>query len=1293
MSKVSKKLLSLLIVMAMVAAMVPATGLPVAATDGSNGDGAAAAAPVAIDNSDLELDADNKAICPVCGTLETWTAITGPQQLTRGDHYYLATNLVGSATSYSKYYFLSIWADGTDSEACLHLNGKSLISTDSRAIAVSVGTLNIMGNGTVSGTYGSATGGALLVQKSTENDVEVNIYGGTYVKDWTDAQGNTLATASKASVVYMTGGQINMYGGTVQDGHAQNGGNICLTGGSFKMTGGTVTGGEASDYGGNIYANGANVTIGGNAQITGGQATVGGNVYFNNANSTFTMTGGSISGGTATGRPDSNLPVGSSGNLFVWNNTSATISGGTIAGDATSYAAPGIKLSGNPVITKGAVCGLYVNNNVANRYLTVGKMTEGASIAASFRQAGAFTVANENAAANAKYFTCTNEAYNACAKEDNILYAYVANIDNSNLNLVGGKALCPVCGTEETWTPITTYTTIKTAGHYYLSGNLTGVGGTNAMIETQANVCLHLNGNNIYCTDDRAIYVSGGNLNIMGNGTVSGDGKNTVGLGLQVHSASSVINLYGGTFTHARNAAGEDTASATTKGYVVFFNTNGGTINMYNNVVIEGSAKTTTNGLVYMNGSTSAANFNMYGGFIQNGKGSSGANVYIATAKSTFKLYKGTIQDGKAQYGGSNVYVTAGSFKMYGGSIEDGGTAGTSNGGNVRLTGGSLDVFAGTITGGKAASGGNIHSASVPVTIGSGAVVTLGEATTGGNIYITGATVTTSGTISNGTATGTATSNGGGNVYVGSNATLSITGGQISGGNSGATSAKGGSILAMGTSASAVAKVVMTGGTISGGTAANASGHNIYLYYGNMTMTGGEIVAKDLNGVNGSAVRMTAGVMNLGGDATVSTEMSNGDIQYYDAASRVHILQGWSGSANVRFGVSLYAGDLVARDGAKLAECGTLTPDGTFTAADVAYTGKLMNATLGDFLPVVCSTSDDAAGALYVASSSLVDAENNEVYYATNADAVNAYTAGNVIKLHSADPLVLNGEDYYVDLNGNANVAISGSGNLYGVDTENDDFQGYGFATVADANEDGEPDVTVADDAYLGENRYIMLKQTDGSYEFHRLIMAINTVSLDTNVCGYFYKTTFQCDETLASRISGYGIAVSKIDVPGVDFATEEYEDSGKLENSWTDLTVDPEDYASFEEGIVSNSLRVTGIMKTDRYDNDEQNKAANIEQAQKPLYANAHITIDQNGDDSKQVAFVCYTEEDVAAGEVGASMTLVDVIDALDETYTSYGDTVKGWIDTFYGNWAGLGMADLAEYAGKTAWTNLGKA
>ena len=148
----------------------------------------------------------------------------------------------------------------------------------------------------------------------------------------------------------------------------------------------------------------------------------GGNVYFTGADNTFEMTGGTIKGGTANGAPDTILPAGTSGNVLVNKNSSATISGGTIEGDITSYSAPGIKISGNPVITMGKVCGLYVNNAVETRSLILGEMTDGAAIAVTLRQYdAAFTVANDNVADYAKYFECTDDTYVVTVASDNTL--------------------------------------------------------------------------------------------------------------------------------------------------------------------------------------------------------------------------------------------------------------------------------------------------------------------------------------------------------------------------------------------------------------------------------------------------------------------------------------------------------------------------------------------------------------------------------------------------------------------------------------------------------------------------------------------------------------------------------------------------------------------------------------------------------------------------------------------------------------------------------------------------------
>ena len=880
---------------------------------------------IAIDNSNLTTETGEvEAMCPVCGEVKTWKPITGATKITTSGHWYLPESLVGNSSR--TYNYLETWG-GT---ICLHLNGKSLISTNSRAIQHNAGTLNIMGSGTVSGTYAGGAGSALQMA----GNAVANLYGGTYVKDWAAEDGTALATINTAPVIYSTAGTINMYkgvtidgsncsentktavwmhgaeatpavfnmfGGSIKNGRSQNGGNVYmdtayntfnmysgtikdgkanyggsnvyltagsfkmfsgtidnggvaelsnggnvrLTGGSFEMTGGTVRGGKAN-LGGNIYAQNAKVTIGGTARVTGGDATDGGNIYVKDADLTisdtalisggwatqlggnifvtttenaFTMTGGTIKDGYAGGKVENQdvVPLHATNNVLIYNNGSATISGGTIEGDITAYA-KGVTISGNPVITMGDATGLWVNNHqtVTARHLTLGELSEGASIVVSLRYSGAYTAANENAANYVQYFNSKVSNYNTVVGADNKFYAYSYTAD---LTTETGEveAMCPVCGEVKTWKPITGATKITTSGHWYLPESLVGNSSrTYNYLETWGGtICLHLNGKSLISTNSRAIQHNAGTLNIMGSGTVSGTYAGGAGSALQM-AGNAVANLYGGTYV--KDWAAEDgTALATINTAPVIYST-AGTINMYSGATIDGSnCSQDTKTAVWMAGKEATpVTFNMYGGTIQNGESQNGGNVYMNTAYNTFNMYGGTIKDGVAKYGGSNVYVdTVGSFKMYGGTISGGFTE-KSNGGNVRLTGGTFEMTGGTITGGQAANGGNIYAKGAVVTITGTANITDGQATiyggnvcieaadltisgeacitdgksdmVGGNVFFSGEANTfemTSGTIKGGTALGAPDNllpvGGSGNVIVWHNTSATISGGTIEG--------------------------------------------------------------------------------------------------------------------------------------------------------------------------------------------------------------------------------------------------------------------------------------------------------------------------------------------------------------------------------------------------------------------------------------------------------------------------------------------------------------------------------
>lgn len=164
-----------------------------------------------VDNSPLEL-VNNKAFCPACKRNVTWKKLESSDaclRLSDGDHYYLAddevTLSVSTVAANGDSVSAAIIAPGRNSKACVHLNGHNLTATNNAVFYGSYGTLNIMGNGIVTGNR-NQTGYGDAVHINNSLGGVVNLWGGDYRKGvtGTGARGYVLATAT-------AGGTFNIY--------------------------------------------------------------------------------------------------------------------------------------------------------------------------------------------------------------------------------------------------------------------------------------------------------------------------------------------------------------------------------------------------------------------------------------------------------------------------------------------------------------------------------------------------------------------------------------------------------------------------------------------------------------------------------------------------------------------------------------------------------------------------------------------------------------------------------------------------------------------------------------------------------------------------------------------------------------------------------------------------------------------------------------------------------------------------------------------------------------------------
>ena len=714
-------------------------------------------------------------------------------------------------------------------------------------------TLNIYG-GTYTNieTTAKVTGGIIGITQATNT---VNIYGGVF------EGGSTVTTDGKGGAFGLTAGTLNIYGGTIQNCQAYNGGSIYATGADSEVNiyGGTIKDGTCKDRGGNITLSGsAKATISGGT-ITGGTVTggiyCGGNIYAEtgclltvNDGALITKgkitTAGSYGGGNiglrGTGQMVMNggtisegQHAGKGGNIFKENGGKVTLNGGTVTAGISGNGAniyaiasaeanrPTVEIKGANITdgdaSNGTCGGVYISGN-ATLTMTAGSITGGTSKygGGNIRTNGAACIVNISGGSVENGTVTAGDG-------GNLFSNTAATINITGGSFIGGTASgsgANVCITNASATSVMKNATIS--------------GGTTS--KTSATV-----GATLYLSSGNFTEISG--MTFVG-GSATGSGANAGGVLITTGNYTIENCTFTGGSAYGNGGALCLTGSGTTTlenctitGGIARYGANlyvsNGTVNLVNTNINKCGAGTLINGGgVCVNGANAIVNMDA-DSVITNNNVMHGGNV--AVLAGTFNLNGGTISAGKATrnsttapYGG-NVYVKDGKFNMNSGLITGGIVQNTTadvggNGGNIYISGGEFILNNGTITLGAP---GSANALKGPMN--------------GGNVYMIGGKFTMNGgTVSEGTA-----KNNGSNFYVtgiaadaendivASGATLDINGGTISGG----TAATGGSIYIDALAAAAT----IDNATISGGKATSTTsgmgGGNIWNALGTTTIT------------------------------------------------------------------------------------------------------------------------------------------------------------------------------------------------------------------------------------------------------------------------------------------------------------------------------------------------------------------------------------------------------------------------------------------------------------------------
>lgn len=1242
MNTIHKRLLSLAIVLALVLSLSPVITLPAAAAETTG----PVSAIVAAQSGSVRCEGCKRDIAwnqwtPI--TLQTLgcsaaldTATTFAMQA--DTHYYLAEDInVFTATAAS---LLSVASSG--GKVCLHLNGKTLRNVGSQADLDATGANT--GNNVNVGSTG--TGEAIHITQGT-----LNLMGDGYVA----SRGNGILYAP----VYITSGaSVNVYGGTYNNHRRdracfmfdQDGGNLTIYDGIFQDPFGTRAAGTAA---GNI----------------------------------------TIHGGTLT----ANYIFESSGTAAMHSGSKLTITGGTFNLN-TDFMETAMDKTIKPVIT-GGTFNMDPSDFVSGCFAVEGE--------------GPYTVAESH----------NYGEDNVCSDCGDVQSELPVFDPESN----DGKAYCQACyrqgldaglskqeAKDAALADWTIYTgqydseanalTADDHPHYYLTEDYRYYG---YGFWAKAPACFNLNGCDFTVGDSGATaFITTSLLNIMdteGGSVVRGGNYPSVamsGAAIYLNDKDADVHLYGGTYTKKETLATR----------VVVSVMDGGTVTAYEDAVIDTSTTSGVNNsmsfgrcgsCVYLVGSdtvtdtTGKATFNLKGGTILGYSGNTATDsTYLGSAVSVG--------------GRNNKTGTNAEFNLYSGTVSGGGFAEGSSlsGGNFSVVDGNvLNILGGTVSGGVAANGGNIYVANGTVNISGDARIYGGVASSsGGNIYVAAdGVVNMSGGEIYGTAynpnakepvydaglggcvyvkdgafcmSGTAkvyngaASSQAGNFYLRDSAKLTMTGSaQVYGGVS---ASRGGNIRGYTSNTSAKTPLIIMDGDskVYDGLALNSTNHEDNLWLGNtdILMKGNAVIrgsydAETGKGVTKSAIGMAGGSMLiLDGNATVANEGvdSSNVLRSSGAEDLILIAKTWTGTA--------YMGDDLVADGRVLAAngyCGTYDPETLVGAKDETAAGVFSGKLYVQDVPVV-----PVKGDLLLAQVAVVDA-SGETFHTSATDALTAY--GNkqnaYLKLYACSELNLSGNTY-LDINGREATA-TGTGKLYLMDSATDDYVGNVALHTANTLEIVR-DVVNPVTGY----RYINVTVPTGiaetvDYKSYRLDMKLSSVTLragkTSEGMGLYYKATISCPEALTNYIGTYGVVLSLADMPGANFMTERNA-NGALENGFTSIETRLPVSAANGYTVTLNSGSVFGIMKADAAMAD-----ANVIRGEMPIFANAYLYIDFNGDGSFDADEFLMSDTDTdTANDIAWS--LFNVMDAIDNRWSDF-TAAQQKVTSFYSFWHEYGM------------------
>ena len=661
---------------------------------------------------------------------------------------YGSFDFYGGTLDGSGYTLHTNWAAGKD--GVYGTKDDSTSGRDGGTVCVPGGTTFNMYGGTIIGN----TAEAYVAEKTVKEGEGDNAVETVVTRNMTSPSGASLNVSGKAV--------FNMYAGTIRDGVSGNSaGNIYVNGGTMNMYGGTVSGGKAGpvydEETGKIVTKGwsGNIDVGGSGAfnlhdglITGGSSGGnGGNVRISHTNATFNMYGGVIEKGESLTDQGGNLFLSGTanllggtvrdgvasnggGNIAVNSKKDVTLKGVTVTGGVAGGNGGNIRMStttteGNLIIAEGTVISggragklggnisLESNNSnkndpIAKLIITGGTITGGR--AGAYDEDGKMTVVDK---------TSTKKS---------------TKTETATVEIDGQKVTVDVV-------VVTTETRTKALSYSGSGGNI--YTGSNTVLEMTGGKVENgeaANGGNVYFGGTCEATLQGGTISGGLVGFYNEDGtmaKNTYEVLEQRHlktaeeykeGEADAAKLELQQKAAAVYVAPADKTSTKTENFSSGW---GGNVYLYD-----------------------GANVTISGATISGGKsGGNGGGVYIRGTKNVLTMTAGTLSGNTTAYdNGGNLWIGSGAvINIAGGNIV-GGSA-YNNGGNIHananvdITLGNVAISGGSVRGKTNNKSANINLMAGKATIGSVNVAGYVHIASGSEVALVGTPVIKGGEI------------------------------------------------------------------------------------------------------------------------------------------------------------------------------------------------------------------------------------------------------------------------------------------------------------------------------------------------------------------------------------------------------------------------------------------------------------------------------------------------------------------------------------------------------------------